>query len=273
MRKYLSHLEIFICFSIASLTFLKSMHSTYLEGQSNSPSIKAIPATLPWLNDFKNFDFAWESTTTYVKTNFITYIIYIIVMEVTRAQKHLQPEISSCIFGISFISNYFGILVANVMVINCIAIFFITKYTKWDQIIWLWAIIMMFVLRLPTTFTILVSYMGDDDHKRGVNLLMMLSWNVLRSVSFSIEYINQHKSEHRMGLSEMFSYIFYFPTMVTGPIINFSEFKMRHLPVRRTRYLKLMVEVIRCVCVFSLIEGLQHVFFVADPIYFPKVRC
>lgn len=270
MQKYLSNLEVRICLTVASLLFLKSMHSIYLEGFSTFLPIKTISATLPWISDIKNYDFAWESILDYLKINIVVYIGYFIVMEVTR-MLHLRLDISSIIFSISFVYNYFGILVVNVTVINCIATYFITKYTKWDRIIWLWAIISILVLRLPGTFSILISHTGDS--RRAYSLLMMLSWNVLRCVSFSVEKNNQHSNEHRMGLLQMLSYILYFPTIVTGPIINFPKFEIRHnnnLPSWK-RYVMLIIEITRCFYAFMIVEVMQHLFFVADPIDFPNV--
>lgn len=267
MQNYLSNLEVFTCFTIASLSYLKSMHSVYLEGLTKFVSFKTTPGTIPFIRDIKNYDFAWESMLNYFKKNILIYIAYIITMEVTRTL-HFRTEVVSTIFGISFIAYYFGMFVLIITLTNCIAIFFIAKYTKRDEIIWIWTIIKLLLLRLPQTFSILVYHTGDNN--LGFNLLMMLSWNVLRCLSFGIDKIHQKNDEHQMGLLKMLSYIFYFPTMVCGPIVNFGNFEWR-INLNRKRYTNLVLEVIRCFCIFILIEALQHLFFVADLVYFPSV--
>ncbi|XP_063709335.1 protein-cysteine N-palmitoyltransferase Rasp-like [Culicoides brevitarsis] len=136
--------------------------------------------------------------------------------------------------------------------LNCLGIIFLAKKVKRESLIWTWTVLHLILLRLPSTFETLMSH--TDDRARSHNLLMMLSWNVLRCNSLGIDAIHQN-----FELLRAFSYIFYLPTLISGPIVNYGDFRIMEIRATK-RYFSLTLGIVRCLFVAALVEIWQHLF-------------
>uniref|UniRef100_A0A336M3Z3 CSON009390 protein n=1 Tax=Culicoides sonorensis TaxID=179676 RepID=A0A336M3Z3_CULSO len=259
MLQYLPKIEIFFCFKTATVLISKCIYHFYMEGL-NKFQFKNYSISMQSIINSKNYDFAWESTLHFLTTNFLLYIIYILVIEFSH-RKMLNPKLVHITFGMTLISFYFGSMVLGVMLINCIVTYLHASYVRSRKIIWMLAIIWLVSLRNPILHKFLTHYMHDK--RRVFNLLMMLSWNTIRCLCFSLEKINDDK----VGLFEMLSYVLYFPTLVTGPIVCYSEFRMichRNETQNKSRYWRLMKDLLRCTVTLLIGEGMHYMFHVSN---------
>lgn len=84
--------------------------------------------------------------------------------------------------------------------------------------------------------------------------VIILSWNILKSISFSIDYINDvdKQTTNTFDLMNIYGYVLYFPNLLLGPFIVFKRYNSMtcnatswNVKNAASRYKQLMIDLSR----------------------------
>lgn len=101
-------------------------------------------------------------------------------------------------------------------------------HSKRKLVIWICATFWLFLV-------ILFKYLEQHDQiAKILNLnafqcyefVIILSWNILKSISFSIDYISNEDKQttSNFDLMNIYGYVLYFPNLVLGPFMMFNRY-------------------------------------------------
>ena len=104
-------------------------------------------------------------------------------------------------------------------------------YYERKSFIWWYAAFWLLFINYCKTETIqeiIQSYNSYDD-MRLFEVTVLFGWSILKSLSFTLDYIEVQQLKHNKScqgafdLINMLAYSFYFPNLVVGPILIYSR--------------------------------------------------
>lgn len=112
--------------------------------------------------------------------------------------------------------------------------------------------------------------------------LILLSWNILKSISFSIDFINSEdkQTSDTFDLINIFGYSLYFPNLLLGPFMLFdryNEMRRNASPLRtgqdtRSRMFTLMIDLSRACFWFLFTDFALHFIYLGNLQHNTEVR-
>lgn len=105
---------------------------------------------------------------------------------------------------------------------------------KRKSVVWMGAVLWLFLI-------ILFKYLEQQDHIGTIlnlnetqcyELIIILSWNILKAVSVSVDYIvsEDKQAADTFDLVNIYGYVLYFPNLLLGPFMVFKRYnEMRYL--------------------------------------------
>lgn len=142
-------------------------------------------------------------------------------------------------------------------------------------VIWMCAAIWLFLI-------ILFKYWEQQDQIGTIlnlnetqcyEFIIILSWNILKSVSFSIDYIDNEDKEtaDTFDLINIYGYVLYFPNLLLGPFMVFKRYnEMRYANaswnIKNTtrRHITLMKDVSRAIFWFLFTDFTLHFIYLGN---------
>ncbi|XP_064484085.1 protein-cysteine N-palmitoyltransferase HHAT-like isoform X1 [Ornithodoros turicata] len=140
--------------------------------------------------------------------------------------------------------------------------------------------ILLVVIILQSQADLLPSWFKDQYRQHGAMVETMtesgLSWVGTRSLSFAVDFIREsHNEEDTPDYWKTLGYVLYLPSIMTGPLINYSDFQKQMLEGRPTwtwrRLLGHVVDILKCLIFHVAYTLTTHWFYSSAMSVYPNV--
>lgn len=154
--------------------------------------------------------------------------------------------------------------------------FILLMHFKRKLVIWICATFWLFLI-------ILFKYWEQHDQIGTIlnlddfqcyELVIILSWNILKSISFSIDYISNEdmQTTNTFDLMNIYGYVLYFPNLLLGPFMMFSRYNgitqsanlWSGKNAATNRYVTLMVDLSRACFWFLFTDFALHFIYLGN---------
>lgn len=176
-----------------------------------------------------DYDLEWESWTTFIRNCWIFYVLHLVLAELIRTIKILNPSPIYFFVGSIYIFFYFNLKFYIFLLLQTFTYFFAAKlYNKYC--VWILGFFWLSIINLMKieSNTELASVIFNINVTKVYHLLIIMAWFMLRGVSFGLEninYLGTHlRDDNNFSLINFLGYSFYFPTILFGPNVIYSRY-------------------------------------------------
>ncbi|CAH1121852.1 unnamed protein product [Ceutorhynchus assimilis] len=203
-------------------------------------------------------DFEWETCSFYLKEIYPAVICYILISEFCRQLKY--KKIIQILYPLGYITYFMGYKIAFAALIQPI-LFYLVK-TKTNKLyVWLCnficLVLIAFYKNLSSNFSPNTANQ-DVNHFKVFLSTLLISWMNLKCTHFAL-------NNSISNVIDYLAYLFYFPTLFTGPFISYDEFKKcyntRTYKQLDVRLEKLAENLMRCLFWYIFVEFSLHYFY------------
>lgn len=126
--------------------------------------------------------------------------------------------------GALFLLYTFNIFVLKIMLIVGMGMMIIANSGR-KLYVWIYAFVwLVFINIFRGDFAYILCPYLYIDPRTTPELIIIMSWNLLRLLSFSLDYAGS-VDDNRFGLAYMLGYIWYFPNMYFGPFMLYRRYE------------------------------------------------
>lgn len=134
--------------------------------------------------------------------------------------------------GVSFIFFHFNLSIVTIILSKNFS-FVLLMHLKRKCFVWIGATFWLLLIILFKYWEQQgeIGEMFNLSEYQCYEFVIILSWNILKSVSFSIDYINNEDKDtgDTFDLINIYGYVLYFPNLLLGPFITFNRYnEMRY---------------------------------------------
>ncbi|KAG4070165.1 hypothetical protein HA402_003855 [Bradysia odoriphaga] len=227
---YLPKPEIAVYLIVYVLFLLYGIYQIYMLSDVISSKSKYIGFTNGWKllgRKRDDLDFEWESWKYFVWDNCLWFSFHLILTETLR---WIAPKfVSRAHMGIGacFLLVHFNLKVLTILLAKTFS-FILLMHFKRKRVVWLCATFWLLVIILFKYWEQhdKIGKLLDLNESQCYELVIILSWNVLKSISFSVDYISNKDKQttDAFGLINIYGYVLYFPNLLLGPFIIFGRY-------------------------------------------------
>ena len=215
-----------------------------------------------------DYDNEWETWRDFIKKSWYFYLVHTVLCELYRfffTNKNISIAFLS--IGLTSTLIIFNLPILFLLLFQSMTSFLCAKLNR-IKFVWVlglfWLAVINF-LKTETNYKLLSTFFEVDSMKIHA-LLSIMCWNLLKGISFGLEF---KKDDPSCSFLNFFGYSFYFPTMLFGPNLIYSRYsKMIALKDNEEnkdkfqRLKKLVINLLKCSFWFFLTEFALHFFYV-----------
>ncbi|KAJ6634594.1 Protein-cysteine N-palmitoyltransferase Rasp, partial [Pseudolycoriella hygida] len=227
---YLPRTEILIYFVVYILFLSYGIYQIYMLSEAISSKLKNTGFTSGWkFLDRKrdNLDFEWEAWKNFVWDNCLWFLFHLILTEIFRWLKKKLVSWSHVAVSVLFLIVHFNLPVLSIILFQHFT-FILLMHLKRKMIIWICATTWLFLITFFKYFEqqIQIGKMLNLNEFQYYEVMIIISWNILKSISFSIDYItsDNKQTSNSFDLTNVYGYALYFPSLLLGPFMLFGRY-------------------------------------------------
>lgn len=220
-------------------------------------------------------DDEWKTWKKFISINAKWFLLHIVATEFCRWIKPIYISYIHATIGATFLLINFNIFILKIMLIISVGILIVAN---WKQKLFVWAYAFIWLslinaLRGDLAY-IICSYLYLDPRSLS-ELIIILSWNLLRLLSFSLDNIDakdEKSTDERFQLIYMLGYVWYFPNLYFGPFMLYSRYETMIYSNKviynglwnnfLQRFNIFSIAIIRCIFWYFFVELSLHFFYV-----------
>lgn len=220
-------------------------------------------------------DDEWKTWKKFIIINAKWFLFHIIACESCRLTKPIYIPYVHAAIGAIFLLLNFNIYILKILLIIAVGILIVANFKR-KLFVWAYAFIWLVVINsLRGDFAYIFCTFLHLDPRSSSELIIILSWNLLRLLSFSLDNIDAENDKfkyERFRLSYMLGYVWYFPNLYLGPFMLYTRYETmihnnkvanyRDWSLFLNRLKHFIISIIRCMFWYFFIELSWHFFYV-----------
>lgn len=169
-----------------------------------------------------DYDYEWETWREFIKSYWYFYFIHTFICELYRFFKIKNISLAFLTIGMVSTLIIFNIPILAILLFQSVSSFLCAKLRR-VSFVWILGLFWMaFInfLKTENNYENLSTFLKVDSMKIHA-LLSIMCWNLLKGISFGLEF---KKDDPSFSFHNFIGYSFYFPTMLFGPNLIYSRY-------------------------------------------------